>query len=136
MKQWHHQRARRDKQLKHLLAIADHEQRRVLQPLIYNDPEFNKWTARERNWFKWRFVRWIPPKYELVFSHQCETEEPDLKSVAPNDLIVEDEKSRMDWIVEAAGMFHKLMDIKATYMKNELMIMAGWKESPDAEHVY
>ena len=128
--------ARRDKQLKHLLAIADHEQRRVLQPLIYNDPEFNKWTARERDWFKWRVVRWIPPKYELVFAHQCETDDPDLKSSAPNDLIVENEQSRMDWIIEAAGMFHKLMYVKAAYMKNELSIMAGWKESPDAEHVY
>src|SRR5690606_34357601 len=56
-------KARKDKQFKHLLAIADHEQLRVLQPLIYNDPDFNKWTARERKWFSWRIARWIPPKY-------------------------------------------------------------------------
>ena len=33
---------RSELQLEHLLAIADHEQREVLQPLIYNDPVFKK----------------------------------------------------------------------------------------------
>lgn len=129
-------KARKDKQFKHLLAIADHEQLRVLQPLIYNDPDFNKWTARERKWFSWRIARWIPPKYELVFSHACETDDEELKSAAPADLVIENEKSRMDWIVEAARMFHDLMDIKAAYMNSELNTMAGWKSSPDAKYVY
>jgi len=34
-------------QMDHLMAIARHEQGIVLQPLIYDDPAFNRWTARE-----------------------------------------------------------------------------------------
>ncbi len=37
-------------QLEHLLAIADHEQREVLQLRIYNDPVFKKWLIRERKY--------------------------------------------------------------------------------------
>lgn len=129
-------RKRREKQLKHLLAIADHEQRRVLQPLIYNDPDFSKWTARERNWFDWPLLRLIPPKYELVFTHQCETDDETLKSIAPEDLVVENERSRMAWIVDAAMMFHNLMDRKAAHMRSELSTMAAWDRSPDAKYVY
>ena len=123
---------RRKEQLKHLLAIADHEQRRVLQPLIYNDPDFNKWTARER----WWWVRLMAPKYELVFTHECTTDDAQLKSVAPDDLIVENEKSRMKWIADAAQQFHRLMDEQANHMTKELNIIAGWKDSPDALLVY
>lgn len=123
---------RRAKQLDHLLAIADHEQRRVLQPLIYNDPNFNKWTARER----WALVHWMAPKYELVFTHECTTDDSNLKSVAPEDLIVENEQSRMNWIAKAAEKFHDLMNTKTAHMTNELNTMANWKDSPDALLVY
>lgn len=123
---------RRDKQLDQLLAIADHEQGAVLQPLIYEDPDFNKWTQRER----WWLVHWMAPTYELVFSHQCSIDDPELKSVAPDDLRVEDFKSRMEWIGKAAEKFHKLMERRKEYMTAELRTMAGWKESPDALLVY
>lgn len=125
-------KARAKTQLKHLLAIADHEQGAVLQPLIYEDPDFNKWATRERHWL----VHWAAPKYELVFSHECTTDDPELKSEAPDDLIVEDFKSRMDWIVDAAAMFHELMQTKEKYMVAELRSLAGWVKSPDAFLVY
>ncbi|WP_153010705.1 DUF2515 family protein [Aquitalea magnusonii] len=38
----------REKQLAHLLAIANHEQRVVLQKLIYDDPAFAAWLQRQR----------------------------------------------------------------------------------------
>lgn len=123
---------RRDKQLDQLLAIADHEQGAVLQPLIYEDPDFNKWTQRER----WWLIHWMAPAYELVFSHQCSIDDPELKSIAPDDLKVENFQSRMDWIVEAAMMFHRLMNEKAAYMRSELSTMAAWQRSPDAKYVY
>ena len=119
-------------QLKHLLAIADHEQGAVLQPLIYEDPEFNRWTARER----WLLIHWAAPKYELVFTHECTTDDLELKSIAPDDLIIEDFKSRMKWITKAAEKFHKLMQAKAPHMISELNTMAQWIDSPDALLVY
>ena len=123
---------KRKVQFDHLIAIANHEQGAVLQPLIYEDPDFNKWTARER----WMLVHWMAPRYELVFSHQCTTEDAELKSVAPDDLVVENFNSRMAWITEAAGMFHRLMDEKFNYMNGELKMIAGWTSSPDALLVY
>ena len=127
---------RRETQFKHLLAIANHEQGAVLQPLIYEDPDFTRWTAFQRDWFKHWTVRWVPPKYELVFTHECSTDEPELKSVAPDDLIIENFKSRMKWISKAAEQFHKLMKTKNPHMMTELNTIASWVNSPDAEHVY
>ena len=123
---------RRSAQFDHLLAIANHEQGEVLQPLIYEDPEFNRWTARER----WWLIHWAAPTYELVFTHECTTRDPELKSVAPDDLIVEDFKSRMGWILKAAEKFHDLMHTKTTHMTTELNTMAGWVNSADALLVY
>ena len=55
----------------HLLAIADHEQGVILQPLIYDDPDFVYWLDKQR----WPWVRWAVPNLELVFSSACSTRE-------------------------------------------------------------
>lgn len=123
---------RREKQMDHLMAIANHEQGAVLQPLIYEDPVFSKWTARERHWL----VRWAAPTYELVFTHQCSERDPELKSVAPNDMIVENFESRMHWIERAADKFNTLMNTKSEHMLAELNTIARWVDSPDAWLVY
>ncbi len=124
-------KARSILQLEHLLAIADHEQREILQPLIYDDSVFSKWLVRER-----KYWRWVAPTYQLVFTHECRECNPQLKSVAPADMKVENEKSRMDWIEDAAKIFHKLMSDEEAHMLNELKIMATWVDSPDATWVY
>ena len=123
---------RSELQLEHLLAIADHEQREILQPLIYNDPVFKKWLTRERQWW----IRWASPTYQLVFTHQCSERDPQLKSVAPGDIKVEEEESRMDWIESAAKKFHKLMSDQEAHMLDELRTIATWVNSPDARFVY
>jgi len=125
-------KARSKLQIDHLMAIADHEQGAILQPLIYEDPVFSKWTARERHWL----VRWAAPRYELVFTHQCSERDTELKSVAPDDMIIEDFESRMKWIEKAAHKFHKLMDTKTEHMLAELNTIASWANSPDARFVY
>lgn len=119
-------------QMKHLLAIADHEQGVVLQPLIYDDPDFSNWAARQR----WPGFRQVSPSYELTFTHRCEIDDPELKSVAPDDLIVEDFDSRMGWIEDAATLFHKLMIERENYMIGELNTIASWVNTPDADAVY
>ncbi len=118
-------------QLEHLLAIADHEQREILQPLIYDDPVFSKWLTRER-----KYWRWVAPTYQLVFTHECRESNPQLKSVAPGDMKVEDEESRMKWIEKAAKKFHELMNDQEAHMLGELRTMASWVNSPDALFVY
>lgn len=114
--------ARLSIQLKHLLAIADHEQRVILQPLIYGDDDFSFWIGVQRS----GFVSWISPNLELVFSSACSTEDEKLKSVAPGETILEDERSRMAWIGEAAQMFHRLMQERHHYMESQLSAMTGW----------
>ncbi|MFX5574798.1 hypothetical protein ABTD77_20370, partial [Acinetobacter baumannii] len=58
-------------------------------------------------------------------------------SVAPKGTILEDYKSRMDWITQAADRFHQLMGQERAYMEQELSTMAGWvhmDESLDLEN--
>jgi hypothetical protein len=114
-------------QLAHLLAIADHEQGVILQPLIYDDADFVSWLAAQRN----LFVRWMSPSLELVFSSACSTNTAALKSVAPEDTKLENLKSRMDWITQAADLFHQLMREKRSYMEGELATMASWVSMAD-----
>jgi hypothetical protein len=118
---------RPDIQFQHLLAIADHEQGVILQPLIYDDPAFAAWVARQR----WPIVKQISPALELVFSSACETIDLKLKSVAPDDTKLEEFESRMKWIRDAAKQFHSLMLAKTSYMEGEIGKMAGWFDMPD-----
>jgi hypothetical protein len=114
-------------QMEHLLAIADHEQGVILQPLIYDDPDFAYWVGVDR----WPIVSSFSPAKELVFSHTCTTDNAELKSVAPEDTKLENFKNRMKWIGDAAEKFHGLMGERTTYMESELRIMAGWVDMPD-----
>lgn len=114
-------------QLQHLLDIANHEQGVILQPLIYNNPVFAKsvWLQRAP------VANWFSPNVELVFSHACESDADDLKSVPTEGTEIEVLASRMKWIERAAMQFHGLMIKKANYMERELRTMAAWVDMPD-----
>ena len=134
---------RRNIQLDQLLVIADHEQLEVLQPLIYDNPDFAWWADFQRmkglkdlSPLAHKWVQKAAPTYQLTFTHACDIDDADLKSVAPDDLIIEDEQSRMDWIGEAADIFHGLMKTRNDYMTQELRTIASWVNSPDAALVY
>jgi hypothetical protein len=114
-------------QLGNLLAIADHEQGVILQPLIYDDPDFVYWLDLQRS----PWVRWASPNLELVFSHSCGADDEQLKSVAPDDTKLEDLGSRMKWIRDAALDFHQLMINRKSYMERELAEIAGWVNQVD-----
>lgn len=114
-------------QLAHLLAIAEHEQGVILQPLIYDDKDFAYWIGVQRS----AWVNWASPALELVFSHACSTSNSALKSVAPEDTKLEDFKSRMTWIGSAARRFHDLMQVDRASMETELRAIAGWVALPD-----
>ena len=120
----------------HLTAIANHEQGNVLQPLIYEDPYFKGVVGVQR----WPIVKQMSPTLELVFSHSCSTDNRKLESVAPDDTILEDFKSRMSWIGLAAKKFHGLMQgfdrqSDIAYMEQELRTIAGWVRYKDSRDV-
>ncbi|MDR3029204.1 MAG: hypothetical protein LBV35_12210 [Acinetobacter sp.] len=119
-------------QFEHLMAVANHEQGNVLQPLIYEDKDFAKWVGRQRR----PGLKQISPTLRLVFSHACSTDDSRLESVAPDDTILENFKSRMDWIKNAAKQFHDLMqgtkqEIDKVYMEQELKTIASWVNHKD-----
>ncbi len=126
-------KTRQNLQLDHLLAIANHEQDSILQKLIYDDPEFNKWPAYQRS--GWLASK-LAPAYEIVFAQACNTDDELLKSRAPDDMIVENFKSRLKWIEQVAAQFHGLMIKNTGYMHSELAKIAGWVNSPDGVFIY
>lgn len=113
---------RQDAQMDNLLAIADHEQGIILQPLIYEDPDFVRWLKVQR----WPVVSSVSPELALVFSSACSTDDGSLKSVAPEDTRLEEFDSRMNWIRDAARDFDQLMRRRSGYMEAQLRAMAGW----------
>jgi hypothetical protein len=118
---------KQDLQLDQLLAIANHEQGVILQPLIYDDRAFATWVQRQRAWY----AHWASPALELVFTHECSTKHFDVKSVAPKDIELERFVSRMAWIKSTATQFHGLMIMRKEFMHSALGIMAGWVDLPD-----
>ena len=115
-------KARRKAQLAHLLAMAMHEQKMVLQPLIYEDEGFVWWVRQQRK----AWVNWASPTLQLVFAAACEIDDLEFKSVAPAGMVLENFDSRFKWIGEAARKYHGLMQKKPFYMEGELGVMASW----------
>jgi len=117
-------------QLKHLMSIANHEQGKILQPLIYDDEDFKWWIQQQRS----AWVNWASPALKLVFTSSCDTDDPGLVSVAPDDTVLENFKSRMKWIEQAAQLFHKLMQRQSPHMESQLKTMASWVDHAD-DHI-
>ena len=118
---------RRQIQFDHLMEIANHEQGVVLQPLIYDDPNFAYWVQTQRS----TFVHWASPPLELVFGNNCTIDDLSLKSVAPENTKLEDFKNRMNWINQAANKFHGLMIKYNNYMESEIKIIASWVDTAE-----
>lgn len=110
-----------------LMAIANHEQGVILQPLIYDDKLFATWVQRQRG----KYMRRVSPDLELVFTHECTSKHSSVKSVAPLDTELENLSSRMTWIKSAAIQFHTLMTKREDFMHAALRVMSGWKDTPD-----
>lgn len=115
----------------HLIAIANHEQNVILQQLIYNDPSFSVWVKRQR----WPIVNLVSPELQLAFTSACDTKDARLKSIAPDGTKLENFKSRMSWITDAARTFHDLMQTQTAYMEGQIAAMAGWVGVDQAENL-
>lgn len=121
-------------QLEHLKQIAVHEQKEILQPLMYENKAFKSWVQIQREgkeMIKDTMLNPLLPDIELVFTHACRTDQKELKSVPPAGTKLEDYSSRMNWILEAAKVFHNLMGTRKNFMEAELKTMASWHSGND-----
>lgn len=131
---------RRNFQLKNLLAWATHEQRNILQKLIYENSDFAWWVQVQRGgkdadaWGRIVGVAtsWMAPRLKIAFVSACDAESPEFKSAAPEDMKLEVFASRMSWIGIAARKFHNLMVKFPERMDEELHSIASWVGQPDA----
>lgn len=132
---------RRAAQFANLMALAEHEQGNILQPLIYDDKDFAWWIKVQRGgegsgaWGRTVGVAtsWMAPKLKVAFVSACDTDLPEFRNVAPEGTKMEDYQSRMFWVGDVAKSFHKLMGQYPGRMEAELSTMAGWVGLPDLD---
>ncbi|MFZ6751593.1 DUF2515 family protein [Undibacterium sp. Ren11W] len=123
-------------QQEELAFIANHEQRNVLQPLIYNDPKLIE-TMDMNHRFSRLTGGWISPQFKVVYSFSPKTDDPKLQTVfdAPDGVIdrfigknksLPNEGDRMNFVADIARDFNRLMFEKRSYMEAELRKIQGW----------
>lgn len=113
--------AKRAAQFESLLQIANHEQRMVLQPMIYNSVLFRRVLDVQQ---KMEFVPWLPQRL-AAFSTACDVENKDEKvQMTEGDLY--DENERMSFITDIAENYHKLMDERLGYMEGQISSISTW----------
>ncbi|MDR6915533.1 hypothetical protein J2X66_002401 [Pseudomonas sp. 3296] len=113
--------ARRRKQFDSLMAIADHEQRKILQPLIYKDVPFRA-TLKMQAGFEW--APFVPVRV-AAFSTACDVKEPEHRvQMSEGDLY--DENDRMKFISSIAQQYHYLMGAQESYMEREIRTISTW----------
>ena len=134
-------------QYQNVLIIAQHEQGKVLQPLIYE-----QWRHK-REIDAMGLAGGLAPEVKLFFSSTCNvpqvTVQPKYRyrgnhatakndpkydkyvSKPESDIVLYDYESRMNWIRKAAEKFHDLMQKEGTYMLDQLHTMAGWYDKSD-----
>ncbi|MCY1528153.1 hypothetical protein D9M68_632490 [compost metagenome] len=107
-----------------LMAIANHEQLSILQPLIYNDWSFARTLDAQVAMEVLPFV----PKRVAAFVVACDTEDPELRvQMTAGDLY--DAQDRMKFITAVAKTYHELMNSKKGHMENEISQIATWQHA-------
>ncbi|MDO5070225.1 MAG: hypothetical protein Q4D78_08560 [Neisseria zoodegmatis] len=145
-------------QLDHLKAIAVQEQKNILQSICWNHPWMKSGAAAQRFWGRPKtFIRFHSDYEEEaygVYEQDVEAygaaaaslmrhgaipvsdkqkyslpEHP--YSYAPKNMKAEEYESRMEWILDVADKYHRLMQNKNgnRYVESHLRIIAGWINS-------
>ncbi|WP_375232857.1 DUF2515 family protein, partial [Pseudomonas syringae group genomosp. 3] len=114
---------RRALQYKSLIAIANHEQVKILQPLIYEDVIFRRLldaqAVVEGNWGV--------PRRLAALSTACETNTKELdKVMTQGDLY--SKVDRMIFITEIANSYHEKMFSAASYLNSAISTISTWNE--------
>lgn len=102
-----------------LVTLADHEQRMILQPLIYNTQEAKDDITSQRTFSA------FAPGLKLTLSAK---DSGDYESEAHTGIKLENVEDRMKWIYNIANDFEDMMknNDKKTYIETELGTIAGW----------
>ncbi|MGP9715745.1 DUF2515 family protein, partial [Psychrobacter sp. AOP22-C1-22] len=144
-------------QYENLLQTAYHEQKMILQPLIYEDKRHQ--IEIDAMGLAGPFA----PAVQLYFSNACKVPQDGTRtsegtlgvnvgqqvriirgkaqstasqdkyiSKPDTDIVLYNYDSRMKWIKDAAQKFHQLMQDEKVYMHSELTTMAGWYNKADS----
>ena len=141
----------RQKQQKiNLMQLANHEQREVLQKIIYQKETFKLGltiaeAARGKSLTKGQLIKMAPvsawpglmllssdfkisiPEIQMVYTSEADTKDPELKNIAPPDIKVADIDKRMAWIESVAKQYISLMNgKKKRIVEQEMVKISGW----------
>ncbi|MGN8262190.1 DUF2515 family protein [Pseudomonas sp. SMSB3] len=114
---------RRDIQLNSLMAIANHEQKEILQPLIYESWAFQKLLDFQALMEGHMGV----PRRLAAMSTMCETNNPDYDIVMTEGKLY-NKNERMEFITRIANRYHELMLTEADHMENSIKTISSWSE--------
>ncbi|WP_224770872.1 DUF2515 family protein [Pseudomonas sp. FEN] len=113
-----------DLQFDSLLAIANHEQLEILQPLIYENQIFQKVLDLQA------LTEGLPgfPLRVAAFSTACDVEEENLREqMTEGDLY--NETHRMKFITKIANKYHSLMQYDTEYMEERITSISNWSNA-------
>lgn len=115
---------RKAQQRINLMQLANHEQREVLQKIIYQKSGFRAGLGFAE-FFRGNLSI---PEIQMVYTSEADTDDPDSKNVAPDDIKLADITKRMKWITSVAEQFINLMNDDNTKVKveAEMVKIAGW----------
>lgn len=112
---------RRDLQFRSLVEIANHEQLKILQPLIYDDSAFRRVLDVQA------MMEAMPgtPKRVAAFCLTCDSEKDTLRVQMKSGGLY-DQVDRMAFIFDIANRYHKLMLINLRYMEETIGAISTW----------
>ena len=114
---------RKEAQRMNLMQLANHEQREVLQKIIYQKTNFRAGLGFAE-FFRGNLSI---PEIQMVYTSEADTDDLDLKNVAPDDIKLADITKRMDWIEDVAEQFIELINgDKKDIVEREIVKIAGW----------
>nr|WP_314875751.1 hypothetical protein [uncultured Pseudomonas sp.] len=113
--------AKRAAQFESLMQIANHEQRMVLQPLIYKSIVFRGLLHMQQ---RMEFIPWFPQRL-AAFSTACDVTTEELK-VRMTEGNLYDENERMEFIKNIAVNYHNLMAVRIDYMEGQIRLISNW----------
>ncbi|HBX53920.1 DUF2515 family protein [Pseudomonas sp. UBA2684] len=116
--------SKRTVQLESLMDIADHEQRKILQPLIYEDYAFKLVLNAQALAEGLPFV----PLRVAALSTACDIENPKLR-VQMTEGNLYDVDDRMTFITKIAMQYHKMMGEQKEYMEGAISTITSWRNS-------
>ena len=114
---------RQEFQFNSLMAMANHEQLNILQPLIYENTAFQAILYAQKKAEGLPFV----PLRSVAFSTACDVKEPELREqMKEGDLY--DAQDRMKFIEKVAVKYHELMIFNEEYMESIITEISAWRD--------